>query len=121
MLKQISLFGINLAFITLLFSFYASWYADIHISLLNNTLNSIIFAFVASVGFAVGCKITNFQFNFKQLSIAAIVVFLFNHSLQNIFDTASKPFFIKILVIFAVALLLSWRLPVIFNKRAANK
>ncbi|WP_342804449.1 hypothetical protein [Alteromonas sp. M12] len=121
MFKQIVLFGISLAFITLLFSFYAAWYADIQVSLINNVLNSLIFAFVASIGFAVGCKITNFQFNFKQLSIAAIGVFLFNHSLQNILDTASKPIFIKILVIFAVALLLSWRLPVIFNKRAAKK
>tara|TARA_R110002012_G_scaffold18201_3_gene67084 strand:+ start:944 stop:1309 length:366 start_codon:yes stop_codon:yes gene_type:complete len=121
MFKQISLFGISLAFITLLFSFYAAWHVEIHVTLINNVLNSITFAFVASVGFAVGCKITNFQFNFKQLAITAIVVFLFNHTMQNLLDTASKPFFINILVIFAVALLLSWRLPVIFNKRAANK
>jgi uncharacterized membrane protein AbrB (regulator of aidB expression) len=121
MFKQIGLFGISLASITLLFSFYAAWHADIEVALFNNVLNSLVVAIIASVGFAVGCKITNFQFNLKQLAIAALVTFLFNHTLQNILNTASKPFFIKILVIFAVALLFSWRLPAIFNKRAANK
>jgi len=121
MLKQVSIFGISLAFIAILFSYYAAWHAGSEFTLLNSTLNSFVIAFIASVGFAVGCKITNFNFQIKQLAMAALGTFLLNHSLQNILNTANKPLLVKMLVVFAVALILSWRLPAIFSKSAANK
>ncbi|CAI4153833.1 hypothetical protein ALT1545_190049 [Alteromonas macleodii] len=56
MFKQISLFGINLAFITLLFSFYAAWHEEIHLTLINNVLNSVTFFMAFTCHFQQTCS-----------------------------------------------------------------
>ena len=121
MIKQVSIFGFSLAFIAILFSFYAAWHAGTELNLLTSALNSFVIAVIASAGFAIGCKITNFNFQLKQLAMAALCTFLFNHSLQNILNMANKPLLVKMLVVFAVALIFSWRLPTMFRKSPANK
>ena len=121
MFKQTVVFGLSLALLSVLFSFYATWKSDIEFQLLNYVLGSVIVALVAGCGFALGLKITNHSFSNTHLAFAAIATLLLSNTLQNLLETQEMPWIIRMLVVFAVALLLSWRLPLVFKEEAAKK